>query len=154
MRVRLISQARGLYSASAEYPCPEVNAARIEARAAVPIAVACSSIRRHCAWVSAAIAVASAAARNPSPARTTSAASLALANDRAVFTRAVTSFQTIVIGCQVLFLFLTVLPIPRRDNSRPGISLRSKFDYSEYLRHFPERHGDSELLPEVSEQLA
>jgi hypothetical protein len=49
MRVRLISQARGLYSASAEYPCPEVNAARMEARAAVLMAVACSRICKHCA---------------------------------------------------------------------------------------------------------
>jgi hypothetical protein len=74
-----------------------VNAPRIEVRAAVLIEWACSRICRHCACVSAAIAVASAAARNPSPARTTSAASFALANDGAVFTLAVTSSQALVV---------------------------------------------------------
>ena len=69
----------------------EVNAARREARAAVLIAVACSRICRQCAWVSAASWVASAAARNLSPARTISAASLTLAKAGVVFTVLVTS---------------------------------------------------------------
>ena len=42
-----------------------MNAARIEVRAAVPTEETCSSTRRHRACVSAAIAVASAAARYP-----------------------------------------------------------------------------------------
>ena len=61
--VRCISHDTALYSASPAYPCPAVNAARIAARAAVAIASACSSSRRHSAWVAAASRVASAAAR-------------------------------------------------------------------------------------------
>jgi len=54
-----------------------VNAARIDARAAVPTEPTCSSIRRHCACVSASSCVASAAASQPIPARTISIASVA-----------------------------------------------------------------------------
>jgi hypothetical protein len=74
-----ISQARGLYAPSAQYPCPAVNPARIEVRAAVATELARSRPRRHRACSSAAIAVASAAARNASPACTMSIASLTLA---------------------------------------------------------------------------
>ena len=61
--VRCISHDTAPYSASPAYPCPAVNPARIEARAAVATASACSSSRRHSAWVAAASWVASAAAR-------------------------------------------------------------------------------------------
>ena len=43
--VRCISQDTALYSASPEYPCPAVNPARTQARAAVRTAPACSSSR-------------------------------------------------------------------------------------------------------------
>ena len=61
-----------------------MNAASTEARAAVVIELACSSIRRHRAWVSAPSAAASAAASQPSPACTISIASLAEAGAGAV----------------------------------------------------------------------
>jgi hypothetical protein len=58
-----ISQARGLYSASAPGPCADANAPSTQVRAAVPAEVARSSTRRHRACSSAVIAVGSAAAR-------------------------------------------------------------------------------------------
>jgi hypothetical protein len=61
--VRCISHDTALYSASPAYPCPAVNAASTEARAAVATAPARSSSRRHSAWVAAGSWAASAAAR-------------------------------------------------------------------------------------------
>ena len=73
-----ISQARGLYSASAPGPCAEANAPSTQVRAAVPAEVARSSTRRHRACSSAVIAVGSAAARYPIAAVSISSASSAL----------------------------------------------------------------------------
>ena len=61
--VRCISHDTALYSASSAQPCPAVNPASIEARAAVITDSARSSSRRHSAWVATASWAASAAAR-------------------------------------------------------------------------------------------
>jgi hypothetical protein len=63
MCVWWISQDTALYSASPEYPCPAVNPAWMNARAAVSTAPACSSSRRHSACVAAGSCATSAAAR-------------------------------------------------------------------------------------------
>ena len=80
-----ISQARGLYSASAPWPCAEANADRTEVRAAVPAELTRSSTRRHRACSSAVIAVASAAARYRIADRSMSSASSALPGDTTSF---------------------------------------------------------------------
>jgi hypothetical protein len=69
-----------------------VNAPRIAVRAAVPIELTCSRACRDCAWVSAAIAVGSAAARQPIADLSISSASFALDSDATL----------LIVMCQLL----------------------------------------------------
>ena len=91
-----------------------------QARAAVAIASACSSSRRHSAWVAAGSWVASAAARYPSPARTMSSASRVVAG-------AVPTGLPPCTGTGRCW---------RRFSSPGGRLLGSEFDSIPRLRHF------------------
>jgi hypothetical protein len=86
MFVWWISQDRVLYSPSAEYPSPAVNAPRIKARATVAIEWPSSRTFRQRACSSARIAVGSAAVRYRSEARNMSSASESLAGGAAAVT--------------------------------------------------------------------
>jgi len=109
-----------------------VNAPSTEVRAAVPVAVACSSTRRHRACSSAVIAVASAAARYPIADRSISSASSALPGG-----------TTLLIAASHLLPMLA----DRRADSLPGLHAPGSAGSSTGpistigRRHFRETHS-------------